>query len=163
MLEKKILVYSFYRFKTLQQLSSFKNYLVKISKDKLILGTIIIANEGINGTISGSEEDLENFVLRLKQFIKIRNLSLKKSENQFIPFYRLKIKIKKGIVTLGNRTITPSKFTGKHIKPEDWDKIINDSKYLVIDTRNDYEVTIGTFKNSVNPKTKSFRNFPKYI
>jgi UPF0176 protein len=75
----------------------------------------------------------------------------------------LKIRLKKEIVTIGDKTIKPEKFTGKHIDPIEWDKIINNKKYIIIDTRNDYEVKIGSFKNAINPKTNSFREFPKFI
>ena len=84
-------------------------------------------------------------------------------KNKFIPFYRLKIRLKKEIVTIGDKTIKPEKITGKHIDPKNWDKIINNKKYMIIDTRNNYEVRIGSFKNAINPKTKSFREFPKFI
>ena len=107
--------------------------------------------------------DLEDFIIYLKKLMKIRKLSLKISENQFIPFYRLKIKLKKEIVTIGDKSIKPEKLSGKLIPPNKWDNIISDKKYLIIDTRNDYEINIGTFKNSIAPKINSFREFPKYI
>tara|TARA_B100001094_G_C18184376_1_gene802835 strand:- start:2675 stop:3607 length:933 start_codon:yes stop_codon:yes gene_type:complete len=163
MLKEKIYIYSFYRFKNLKNIRSLKTILEKFSKNKLILGTILLANEGINGTISGTKKDLDVIITKIKQIIKIRKISLKVSKNQFIPFYRLKIRLKKEIVTIGDSSIKPEKKSGKHIPPKKWDKIVNSSKYLLIDTRNDYEVGIGSFKNSLNPKTKSFRNFPEYI
>ena len=163
MLKKKIYIYTFYRFKNLKNIQSLKTTLVRFSKDKLILGTILIANEGVNGTISGTKKDLDVLIIKIKQILKIRKISLKISKNQFIPFYRLKIRIKKEIVTIGDNSIVPEKISGKHISPKEWDKIINNRKYLLIDTRNDYEISIGSFKNSLNPKTKSFREFPKFI
>jgi UPF0176 protein len=135
----------------------------KSLKNKLILGTVLLANEGINGTISGTQKDLNEFMSLIKKFLKIRKLSIKISHNKFIPFYRLKIRLKKEIVTIGDKTIKPEKFTGKHISPMKWDKIVNNKKYIVIDTRNDYEVSIGSFKNAINPNTKSFREFPEFI
>ena len=107
-----------------------------------------------------SQNEFINFI---KQNLKIRKLSIKISQNKFIPFYRLKIRLKKEIVTIGDKTIKPEKITGKHIDPKNWDKIINNKKYMIIDTRNNYEVSIGSFKNAINPKTKSFREFPKFI
>ena len=163
MLKEKIYIYTFYRFKNLENIKDIKNKLDKFSKDKLILGTILIANEGINGTISGTKENLELLVAYIKERLRIRKLSLKISKNQFIPFYRLKIRLKKEIVTIGDKSIKPEKIYGKHIPPKNWDKIINDKNYLIIDTRNEYEVNIGSFKNASNPKTKSFRDFPDYI
>ena len=159
----KIYIYTFYRFKEFTGTKALKTKLVKASKNKLIFGTILLANEGINGTISGTEKNLERFISLIKQYLRIRKLSIKISENKFIPFYRLKIRLKKEIVTIGDKTIKPENITGKHINPKNWDKIINNKKYLIIDTRNNYEIGIGTFKNSINPKTNSFREFPKFI
>ena len=122
-----------------------------------------MANEGINGTISGTKKDLNEFINFIKQSLKIRKLSIKISQNKFIPFYRIKIRLKKEIVTIGDKTIKPERLTGKHINPIKWDKIINNKKHIVIDTRNNYEVSIGSFKKSINPMTKSFREFPKFI
>ena len=163
MLKEKIYIYTFYRFKNLKNIQSLKATLDKFSKNKIVLGTILIANEGINGTISGTKKDLDILIIKIKQILKIRKLSLKISKNQFIPFYRLKIRIKKEIVTIGDNSIMPEKISGKHVPPKKWDKIINNRKYLLIDTRNDYEISIGSFKNSLNPKTKSFREFPKFL
>ena len=163
MLKKKIYIYTFYRFKNLKNINHIKTKLDKFSKDKLILGTVLIAEEGINGTISGGKSNLDLFITNIKKILKIKKLSLKISKNQFIPFYRLKIRLKKEIVTLGDKLIKPEEVCGKHIQPRDWDKIINDKSYLIIDTRNNYEVNIGTFKNSFNPNMKSFRDFPKHI
>ena len=162
-MKKEIFVYSFYRFKALKRIKFLKNRLNRFSYNKIIYGTILIAKEGINGTISGTKYDLDKFILDLKKILKIRKLSIKISKNQFIPFYRLKIRIKKEIVTIGDNSIKPERITGKYILPSKWDKIISNSDYIVIDTRNDYEINIGTFKNSISPRTKSFREFPKYI
>ena len=163
MIKDNIYIYTFYRFKNLIEIRSLKIKLDKYLKNKLILGTVLLANEGVNGTISGTKKDLNEFINFIKQNLKIRKLSIKISQNKFIPFYRLKIRLKKEIVTIGDKTIKPEKITGKHIDPKNWDKIINNKKYMIIDTRNNYEVSIGSFKNAINPKTKSFREFPKFI
>ena len=163
MIKDQIYIYTFYRFKKFTSIKSIKIKLDKSLKNKLILGTVLLANEGINGTISGTEKDLNDFISLIKQILKIKRLSIKISQNNFIPFYRLKIRIKKEIVTLGDKTINPEKITGKYIDPKKWDRIVNNKKYIIIDTRNDYEISIGTFVNAINPKTKSFREFPKFI
>ncbi len=163
MLKEKIYIYNFYRFKDLKNIKYIKSQLDKISQDKLILGTILIANEGINGTISGTKKDLDLLIIEIKKTIKIKKISLKISKNQFIPFYRLKIRLKKEIVTIGDKSVKPKKVTGKYILPKNWDKFINNKNYLIIDTRNMYEIGIGSFKNAVNPKINSFRDFPKKI
>ena len=162
-MKEKIYIYTFYRFKNLKKIKFLKDKLYKFSNDKSVYGTILIAEEGINGTISGTKLELDKFIKYLKKILKIRKLVIKVSKNQFIPFYRLKILFKKEIVTIGVKNINPEKYSGNYISPKNWDKIINNNKYLIIDTRNDYEIGIGTFKNSINPKTSSFREFPKYI
>ncbi len=163
MIKDRIYIYTFYRFKKFIGIKAIKKKLDISSMNKLILGTVLLANEGINGTISGTKKDLNEFMSIIKKILKIRKLSIKTSQNRFIPFYRLKIRLKKEIVTIGDKTIKPETITGKHVDPNKWDKIINDKRYLIIDTRNNYEVNIGSFKNAVNPKTKSFREFPKFI
>ncbi|MDA9591705.1 rhodanese-related sulfurtransferase [Pelagibacteraceae bacterium] len=163
MIDDKIYIYTFYRFKKLTNIKLLKLKIEKLSKNKLVLGTILIANEGINGTISGSKNNLDILIYNIKKKLNIRKLSIKVSKNQFIPFYRLKIRLKKEIVTIGNKSIRPDIISGENINPKDWDKIINDKNYLIIDTRNEYEISIGSFKNAKNPKTKSFREFPKFI
>jgi len=163
MIKDKIFIYTFYRFKKFTGIKLIKKRLDKSLQNKLIFGTVLLANEGINGTISGTELDLNNFIFHIRKYLNIRKLSIKISENKFIPFYRLKIRLKKEIVTIGDKTVKPEKITGNYINPNEWDKVINNKKYLIIDTRNDYEVGIGSFKNAVNPKTKSFREFPDFI
>ena len=163
MIKEKIFIYTFYRFKSFTNIKSIKLKLDKSLKNKLILGTVLLANEGINGTISGTQKDLNNFISLIRKILKIKKLSIKISQNKFIPFYRLKIRLKKEIVTIGDKTIMPEKITGKYIDPKEWDQVIDNKNYLVIDTRNEYEVNIGSFNNAVNLKTKSFRDFPKFI
>tara|TARA_B100000787_G_C16196515_1_gene301270 strand:- start:3986 stop:4939 length:954 start_codon:yes stop_codon:yes gene_type:complete len=161
--KEKIYIYTFYRFKNFTDINVIKLKLNESLKNKLILGTVLLANEGINGTISGTQKDLNDFIYLIRKLLRIKKLSIKISQNQFIPFYRLKIRLKKEIVTIGDRSINANKVTGKHIDPKDWNKIINNKKYYIIDTRNDYEVSIGTFKNAKNPLTKSFKDFPNFI
>tara|TARA_B110000858_G_scaffold161998_1_gene186847 strand:- start:2817 stop:3749 length:933 start_codon:yes stop_codon:yes gene_type:complete len=163
MIKNKIYIYTFYRFKNFTGIKKIKITLDKYLKNKLILGTVLLAYEGINGTISGTENDLNEFISVIKKILKIKKISIKVSQNKFIPFYRLKIRLKKEIVTIGDKTIRPEKISGKHIDPKKWDKVIDNKKYLIIDTRNEYEVSIGSFKNAINPKTRSFREFPKFM
>ena len=163
MIRDNIYIYSFYRFSNFTRIKSIKKKLDTFAKNKLILGTVLLADEGINGTISGTEYNLNEFISLVKKILKIRKLPIKISESKFIPFYRLKIRLKKEIVTIGDKSIKPDILTGKHIDPRKWDKIVNNKKYLIIDTRNNYEIAIGSFKNAINPKTKSFREFPDFI
>ena len=163
MANKNIFIYTFYRFKNLRNLKTIKLTLERKCKAKNMFGTILISYEGINGTISGNKNELEDFIKDLKGAIKIRKISIKVSKNDFIPFNRFKIKIKKEIVTIGNNEVSPQKITGKYISPKNWDKVVNNKNFLIIDTRNEYEIKIGSFKNAINPKTKSFREFPRFI
>ena len=163
MLKEKIYIYTFYRFKDLKNIKSIKIILNKYTKDKILLGTILIADEGINGTVSGTRRELDQLIRKIKKVLKIKKFSLKISSNQFIPFYRLKIRLKKEIVTIGDLSINPEKISGKYVKPKEWDKIVNNKNYLLIDTRNKYEISIGSFKNAMNLKTNSFRDFPESI
>ena len=140
-----------------------KKKLDEYSNNKNIYGSLLIAREGINGTISGSKNNLNEFISFTKKLLKIKKLLIKSSESPFVPFYRLKIRLKKEIVTIGDRSIKPEKLSGKKIFPKDWDKVINNKKYMIIDTRNEYEINIGKFKNVLNPNTKSFKDFPNYI
>jgi UPF0176 protein len=152
---------SFPHFKTLRE--PLLNFCVSQS----IKGTILLADEGINGTVAGSEKS----ILELLDYLKndsifesnFKKLSHKESWSDKHPFYRMKVKLKKEIVTLGVPGVSPTKMVGKYVKPKDWNAIISDPEVVLIDTRNDYEYAIGTFKNAVNPKTNTFREFPEYI
>jgi UPF0176 protein len=132
-----------------------------------IKGTLLLAEEGINGTIAGLTEDIHQILnfLRTDDIFNGRFADLEHKEsfaNQH-PFYRMKVKLKKEIVTLGVPGVSPTNKVGTYVKPEDWNALISDPAVILIDTRNGYEVDIGTFKNAVDPKTTSFREFPKYV
>ena len=163
MKKKEVSIYSFYRFKKISKLKSIKIELCSFKKKNRVFGTILISKEGLNGTLAGDKVDLNIFIKKIKKILKIRKLSLKISKSNFIPFNRFKIKIKKEIVTIGNKQVSPEKINGKYVLPKNWDKVVNDKRFLLIDTRNQYEIKIGTFKNSINPETNSFREFPKFI
>jgi UPF0176 protein len=161
--KKKIFIYAFYRFINLKNLKSIKDQLEVFIQKKNIYGTILIASEGINGTISGQENQLIDFIKILKSTLKIRKLPIKITKNEFVPFYRMRIRLKKEIVTIGKKTVNPENKTGKYISPRDWDKIINSKDYVIFDTRNKYEIDIGSFKNTKKTNLNSFREFPKFI
>ena len=160
---EKHTVVSFYKFINWGGISKRKKRLESFCKEREILGTIILANEGINGTISGKKENISEVVEFLKTDPHLKDLEPKYSYALGETFGRMKVKIKKEIVTMGLRDINPSQITGRHIKNEEWNELINDPHTLVIDTRNQYEYSIGTFKNAINPMTDSFREFPKWI
>ena len=143
------------------------SYFQKVIKAELsslnILGTIIISEEGINGTISGTESSLNKALLFLKANKVFQDLDLKESSSAKKPFLRLKIKIKEEIVSMGLKKIDPITQAGKYIDPEEWNGLINDKNTILIDTRNNYECSIGSFKNAINPKTNNFKEFPDWV
>ena len=163
MKKNNIAIYSFYRFVDINNVNFVKNVLKKKLDKEIIRGTILISKEGINGSISGFERDSLQSIKTIKKVLNIRKLSLKINYNKFVPFYRLKIKIKKEIVSLGRGNVSMNLITGKFIDPKDWHGVLNDSNIKIIDTRNQYEIGIGKFKNSININMKSFRDFPKQI
>jgi UPF0176 protein len=128
-----------------------------------IKGTLLLAAEGINGTISGPREGIDNLLAYLNADVRINPVSSKESLHDDAPFYRTKVKLKKEIVTLGVEGIDPLKTVGTYVKPQDWNALISDPDVTVIDTRNDYEIEIGSFKHAIDPKTQTFREFPEYV
>ncbi len=159
----KFLIYSFYRFINLKNIKSIKDKLDFFLKELNIKGTILLSNEGVNGSISGRESELENIIKYLKKLINIRKIELKVNSVKFLPFKRLKVKIKKEIVSLGKGKIDVYKHRGKLINPDEWDNIVRDKNIRLIDVRNEYEIKIGSFKRSENPHTKNFREFPAAV
>ena len=158
---EKYSIYSFYRFIELYNISSIKKELEIYFSNKKIRGTILISSEGINGSLSGKSIELVEAVKKIKIVLNIRLLELKISKNTFIPFKKLKIRHKKEIVTLGQGNLEIKKNRGLPVKPGQWDKIVMSNEFKIIDTRNKFEIDIGSFKNSINPNTDSFREFPK--
>ena len=142
-------------------------YFQKFIKSELsllnILGTIIIGEEGINGTISGNESSLNKAVTALKSINLFQDLDLKESYSAKKPFLRLKIKIKEEIVSMGLKDIDPTIQAGQYIVPEEWNNLIDDKNTVLIDTRNNYEYSIGSFENSINPETNNFKEFPNWV
>ena len=156
----KYLTCALYKFATLSKYQEMREPLWKKMKSCNVFGTILLANEGINGTISGNSEDVISVVDWLEDNEDIGKLEIKRSYSDEIPFYRTKVKLKKEIVTMGIEDLDPSKSAGQYVEPEEWNKLISNPNVLIIDTRNEYEVSIGTFVNSVNPGLSSFRDFP---
>jgi UPF0176 protein len=161
------LTITFYHFVSLERIQVLQSFIQEFCQKNHIKGTILLANEGINGTISGHKNNILKFI----KFIKtdstfnsnFENLEYKESWAKKNPFYRMKVRLKKEIVTLGVKGISPTDRVGKYVYPEDWNELIEDPNTIVIDTRNYYEVGIGTFKNSINPKIDTFREFPSYL
>jgi UPF0176 protein len=127
-----------------------------------VKGTILLALEGLNGTISGSKASIDGVIQFLQDDGRFDNLEIKFSYSEAIPFKRLKVKLKKEIVTLGVEHIDPLSSVGTYIAPQDWNSLISDPDVVLIDTRNNYEYEIGSFKGAINPNTETFREFPTY-
>ena len=162
MINSKFTILTFYQFKQIKDLLLLKSRISDFCKFNKIKGTIIIAEEGINGTIAGTSQSIKNFQLEIKK-IGFENLNPKYSYSKFMPFFRLKVRPKKEIVTLRTKIADPENITGNKIKPENWNNLITDNNTILIDVRNDFEVEMGSFRGSINPKTKSFTEFKSYL
>lgn len=157
------IVCAMYKFVALDNYKEMRQPLLDVMEKNNIKGTLLLAHEGINGTISGTREAIDNLLDYLNSDIRINPISSKESIDSIQPFYRTKVKLKKEIVTMGVDDIDPRKTVGTYVQPSQWNTLIADPDVTVIDTRNDYEIQIGTFEHAVNPKTASFREFPQYV
>ena len=161
------LTIAFYQFVNLENIEQLQAYILKFCQKNNIKGTILLAPEGINGTISGKKNYIHKFLAFIKTdpFLNgnFKNLEHKESWASKNPFYRMKVRLKKEIVALGVDGVSPAKKVGQYVNPEDWNALIEDPNTIVIDTRNNYEVDIGSFKNAINPQTESFREFPTFV
>ena len=161
--KNEILVASLYKFVEINDLLSLQDNLYNICEENNIMGTILIANEGINGTISGKHNEIKETISSLISDNKFSNIEIKYSSTDKQPFHRMKVRLKKEIVTIGLPEINPNKKVGTYVKPEDWNELISDPNVVVIDTRNKYETKIGSFENALYPETSSFREFPDWV
>ena len=159
---KQFTIITFYQFKKNFNQTEVFSSLNNFCKFNKIKGTVLIANEGINGTLAGLKKDIYNVVNILKKH-NFDNINTKFSYSKFMPFQKLKVKNKKEIVTLRTKYSDPEIQTGKHINFNEWNNIINDKKTILLDVRNDFEVQIGSFKGAINPKTKNFTEFKTYV
>ena len=155
-----IVVAALYKFVSLPDFHELREPLLDHCLAQNIRGTLLLAEEGINGTVAGSREAIDSLLAYLKADPRLADLSHKESFDSSQPFYRMKVKLKKEIVTMGIDGIDPNEVVGTYVKPKDWNALISDPDVVLIDTRNDYEVEIGTFKGAVDPKTESFCQFP---
>lgn len=159
----KIVVAALYKFVTLDDYVQLREPLLQTLLVNDVKGTLLLAEEGINGTVSGSREGIDAVLAWLRADARLVDIDHKESYCAEQPFYRTKVKLKKEIVTLGVPGVDPNQRVGTYVEPQDWNALVDDPEVLVIDTRNDYEVDIGSFRGAIDPKTKSFRDFPAYI
>jgi len=154
---------SFYRFADVDDAAAVRGRLQTLCDKKGLLGTILVAEEGVNGTLAGKAEDIESVFSWIGDRLALgKPLEGRWTEVSDAPFRRMRVKVKKEIVTLGRPDIRPDKLTGKHVGVKKWNALISDPKTLVIDTRNGYEFEVGTFQNAIDPETDSFCEFPGY-
>jgi len=151
-----------YKFSRLDDFEKMQVPLRDFMDSLSIRGTLLLAREGINGTISGSDSAINKILDYLKADKRLRDLDYKFSYSETIPFKRLKVKLKKEIVTLGIVDVDPNYSVGTYIEAKDWNELISDPEVVLIDTRNNYEFEIGSFKGAINPNTETFRQFPSY-
>ena len=155
-------VCALYQFVRLDDFEAFRTPLRELMVKLEVKGTILLALEGLNGTISGSKASIDGVIQFLQDDGRFDNLEIKFSHSENTPFKRLKVKLKKEIVTLGVEHIDPLSSVGTYVNPQDWNALISDPDVVLIDTRNNYEYEIGSFKGAINPSTETFREFPEY-
>lgn len=154
---------AFYKFVTLPDFAERKDALLALCERHDVKGLILLAHEGINSTIAGPQAGVHAVLNYLRQDPLLADLQHKESWSQRAPFYRMKVRLKKEIVTLGVPGISPTEMAGTYVKPEAWNELISDPDVVVVDTRNDYEVEIGSFAHAVNPHIRSFSELPAWV
>ncbi len=158
-----IVVAALYKFVTLKDYRELREPLLDACLAAGTRGTLLLAEEGINGTIAGTREAVDQVLGWLRADARLADLVHKESCDEQMPFYRMKVKLKKEIVTLGVPGIDPNETVGTYVKPQDWNALVEDPEVLLIDTRNDYEYDIGTFRGALDPHTVNFREFPQFV
>ncbi len=158
-----IRVAALYKFARLHAYEALRAPLAAFCCGRGIKGTLLLAHEGINGTVAGSEEAIAALIDHLQAIEGLAGLEVKYSGAAEMPFHRMKVRLKREIVTMGVEDIDPATSAGTYVAPTDWNALISDADTVVIDTRNAYEVSLGTFKGAVDPRTSSFREFPAWV
>ncbi|MFN5066639.1 MAG: rhodanese-related sulfurtransferase [Aphanizomenon sp.] len=161
--KKLTVVATLYKFINLPDCNELQTTLLSYCQSQRIKGTILLAKEGINGTIAGSRQQIDSFLTFIRNDSRFADLEYKESYTEIPPFERLKIRLKPEIVTLGLPEVDPNEKVGTYVEPKNWNDLISNPEVIVIDTRNDYEISIGTFKGAENPQTQTFRDFPEYV
>lgn len=157
-----LVVAALYKFVHLPDYRRIQPRLLDFCKRRGVLGTLLLAEEGINGTIAGERESIDAVLDWLRGDARLADLEAKESAADESPFLRMKVKLKNEIVALGVPQINPNQCVGQYVEPGDWNALLRDPEVVVVDTRNDYEYEIGTFRGAVNPGTGRFRDFPEW-
>jgi UPF0176 protein len=158
-----ICVAALYQFTRFEDCAVLREPLARLCCELGVKGSLLLAQEGINGTIAGSDAAIHEVIAHIKGLPGCAGLDVKLSRAEALPFHRMKVRIKREIVTMGQPAIDPLADTGHYVAPEDWNALISEPGTIVIDTRNDYEVAIGSFASAIDPRTKSFRDFPAWF
>ena len=158
-----IVVAALYQFVRLPDYEAMREPLLNKCSEEGVMGTLLLAAEGINGTIAGYRSSIDRLLAYLKEDERFAAIEHKESYYAEMPFYRMKVKLKREIVTMGVEGIDPNHIVGTYVEPKDWNDIISDPDVTVVDTRNYYEYAIGSFKGAEDPKTTTFREFPEYV
>ncbi|MGI9275511.1 MAG: rhodanese-related sulfurtransferase [Endozoicomonas sp.] len=158
-----VVVCALYKFVSLEDYQNLRSPLLRFMESHDIRGTLLLAHEGINGTVAGSRQGVDNLLDWLREDPRLSDLDWKESLSSQMPFKRTRVKLKKEIVTMSVEGIDPRHTVGTYVSPAEWNDLINDPEVLLVDTRNDYEVQVGTFQNAINPNTETFREFPDYV
>jgi len=156
-------IVAMYKFVRLDNYEAMQPMVLSFCQERDIYGTLLLAEEGLNGTLAGTRSAIDELLNFLKSDGRLADLECKESYSDEIPFHRTKVKLKKEIVTMGQPNIKPSDRSGIRVEPDQWNEIISDPEVLLIDARNEYEYQIGTFKDAVSPDTTNFREFPEYV
>ena len=158
-----LVVAALYKFTPFSDLDSLRETLLERCTEAGIRGTLLIAPEGINGTIAGTRAAIDRAMAAIRALPGCDDIDHKESNATNMPFQRMKVRIKREIVTMGIAGLDPNEIVGTYVEPEQWNDIITDPDVVLVDTRNDYEVALGTFKGAVNPETASFGAFPHWV
>jgi UPF0176 protein len=158
-----VVVAALYKFVTLEDYHALREPLLDACVTAGTRGTLLLAREGINGTIAGNREGVDRVLAYLRRDPRLADLEHKESWDDHMPFYRMKVKLKKEIVTMGVAGVDPNVRVGTYVRPQDWNELLSDPEVLLIDTRNDYECDIGSFRGAVDPRTENFREFPQFV
>ena len=162
-MSRSIVVAALYKFVTLKDFEGLRAPLLEAMKRHGVKGTVLLAREGINGTVSGTRAAIDGFLAFLKRDARLADVDHKESHCDENPFYRSKVKLKQEIVTIGVEGVDPNARAGTYVEAKDWNALIADTDVLLIDTRNDYEVALGTFAGATDPRTTSFSEFPEFV
>ncbi|CAM3124230.1 tRNA uridine(34) hydroxylase [Sphingomonas antarctica] len=158
-----ICVAALYRFMHFEDCQNLRGPIEHLCRENGVRGTLLLADEGINGTIAGSPGGVERVLDHIRALPGCADLDVKFSSAPTMPFHRTKVRVKREIVTMGRPDIDPRTSAGTYVEPGDWNALIADPATIVIDTRNDYEVAIGSFDRAINPQTADFREFPDWF